>query len=55
MSLEEEGHKKILEGYGGNQLYEEFVQNMNDKELDLIVIPVIGVTFEVARQWPMNL
>lgn len=53
-SFEEEKHKKYLEGYSENQLYEEFIQNMKNNGLDQITVPIRGDTLEVARQWPLD-
>lgn len=51
----EDSHKELLEGYKENQLYEEFMQNMGDNSLENIVVPIVGDTIEVARQWPLEL
>lgn len=47
----EPGHAELLTGYGPDQLYQEFLGNMQRLGLQDTVVPIRSNTLSAARQW----
>ncbi|MDZ4811767.1 MAG: class I SAM-dependent methyltransferase [Pseudomonadota bacterium] len=47
----EPGHAELLAGYGPDQLYQEFLGNMQRLGLQDTVVPIRSNTLSAARQW----
>ena len=48
---DEEQHKAMLENYGPQQLYREFLENMERLGLSEVIEPVRSTTIEAAEAW----
>jgi predicted O-methyltransferase YrrM len=54
-SNNEEAHRELLKNYDKDQLYNEFLNNMEKAGFSEVIVPLRGDTVKISREWRIDL